>query len=686
MQSGMPHNNHAYESLVDVLQYQSAMQPDAILYRFLTDDNQIETITYAQLAEKAKAFAVTLFSKGIQSGDRAILIYPPGLDLIAAYFGCLYAGIIAVPVYPPMNNYLVEKLQHILENSQAKILLTTTFIQKKLHQLTLLKKIAHLPIVKKIAKYYWSKQVELTEWDVDTLAWLATDSISLTEANQWLHSSSDAKQLAFLQYTSGSTGHPKGVAISHGNLLHNLAILEKVCHATKNSIGVNWVPPYHDMGLIGTILLPVFTGFPSVLMSPMTFLRNPYKWLKGISDYRATICAAPNFAYDYCVKKIKEQDKSQLDLSSWEVAINGAEPIHLETLNAFYQAFKKCGLRQEALFPSYGLAEATLYVSGAGALQGYQSHYFSEQQIKNNRVTLSSENSPDAKVLISCGYPEQDIRIVNPETNEPCQSDQIGEIWIKGPCVAQGYWQREEETAATFRALLGSDYYLRSGDLGFIYEDQLYVTGRIKDLIIIHGVNYYPQDIEDTVNHCDPAIRKGCCAALSVNVDGKEQVVIVLEVNAAETNYSDLCNNISQAVLKQHELIVYSIILIPPKTLPKTTSGKLRRRDTKSLFENKQLSPLFSWNMSLHEKSREPMTSIESELCDLGRELLGRPIGVEESFAQLGVDSLLAVQLISRIRDKYDIELPIQSFFEKRNIVELAPLIVEMKKQRDENE
>lgn len=691
MQILLPHTMHPCESLVDVLQYWSTHQPEAVIYRFLTDeDNQAETLTYGQLAQQAKAIAALLQEKGIQPKDRVILIYPPGLELIAAYFGCLYAGVIAVPVYPPLNHYLVEKLQRILVNSQAKLLLTTTTIQHKLKQLKLLKKILHLPLLEKIAKQYWSKQVDLTAWDCEKITWLTTDDIVLKNASLWRPPTITANQLAFLQYTSGSTGHPKGVEISHGNLLHNLSILHQVTHANKKSSGANWVPPYHDMGLIGAILLPVFVGFTSTLMSPLSFLRRPYRWLKAITDFQATICTAPDFAYDYCVRKISEEEKSKLNLSCWEVAINGAEPIHLETLERFYEAFKNCGLRKEAFCPSYGLAEATLIVSGSEYLGGFQYHYFSTEELKNNRVLLVEKNHPNAKALVSSGMPKQDLFIVHPKTHRLCKEHEIGEIWIHSASVAQGYWQQQDETESTFHAHITGDpdqiNYLRTGDLGFLYQKQLYVTGRIKDLIIIHGMNYYPQDIEKTVNHSQTEIRSGGTTVFTVNVNGEEKLVIVSEVKSElKETHQKICELLCQVILEQHEIPVYSIVLISPKTLPKTTSGKLRRRYTKELFETKKLISIFQWQadgLNLKpSKQDKSMTPTESFLCTMCSNLIGRPIYVHDSFAQLGIDSLLATQVLTRIRDQYDLEIPIQSLFECRNISELAQLIIKLQKE-----
>lgn len=651
----IPETHQTCETLIDVLEYGAQYKPDTLIYQFLTEAaSQIQTLSYQGLAQKAKAIALTLKKSGVEKGERAILIYEPGLELIAAYFGCLYAGVIAVPVYPPLNVYLVEKLQRVIENSESRVLLTSSSIQKKLQQLKFFKSMVHLPFIKNLALKYGSKKLALTNWDLEKLTWITTDNIDLSFAKDWKLLSISQNDLAFLQYTSGSTAHPKGVMISHGNLLDNLSILHRVCRVNKESVGMNWLPPYHDMGLIGTILLPFFVGFKSILMPPLIFLRNPKKWLQAITDYQATIMAAPNFAYDYCVKKISDEDKKNLDLASWKVAINGAEPIHVQSLENFYQSFKQCGFRKEAFMPSYGLAEATLYVSGASYFQGYKEFNYGKKRI------------------VSCGQPSQQVIIVNPDSNEVCEEHKEGEIWIKGPSVAKGYWGLPEETKKTFHA---NQDYLRTGDLGFLYQGELFVTGRIKDLIIIHGKNYYPQDFELTAEQCHSQLRKGAVAAFSIAEENEEQCVIVAEINSAK-NYKEIAALIAERIWMVYECPVAHIIFISPRELPKTTSGKLRRKYTKELFESNQLPMLYHWQQDVSSESfKLSENPIESELQKMCYELMNRSVGIQDNLAELGVDSLLATQILSRIRAKFEIELPIQDLFACKTLKELAEKI-----------
>lgn len=686
MQIALPETDVFCSSLMEVLEYRSKTHPDKVLYRFLSDkdENLSETLTYRELADRARLIASALQQENLRLGDRAILIYPPGFDLIAAFFGCLYAGVIAVPVYPPLNSYLVEKVQRVLENCQAKLLLTNVAVQNQLSKLKLLKKLSQTPFLNQVAKHYWPDKLELAQWDIEKISWLTTDNLSSKMSELYHTVSIGEDTLAFLQYTSGSTGHPKGVMISHGNLMHNMTLLHKQCGVNSTTMGASWLPPYHDMGLIGSILTPFFCGGSTVLMSPISFLSTPVKWLKAITTYRATVCSAPNFAYDYCARKIADKDKSTLDLSSWKVAINGAEPINIQTLERFYEAFKQCGLRKETLFPSYGLAEATLFVSGTHLKNNKNN--FSVSSLKKNIVKITDDES-DGKKLVSCGKPSQDLCIVDRESHLKCSPEEIGEIWIKGPSVAKGYWQLEKKTRHTFHAQIQGEFddYMRTGDLGFLYQGELYITGRIKDLIIIHGANYYPQDFEETVNHADPFVRKGTSVAFSIEEDGSEKLVIVAEVDVKnDVSYSKVRENVINALVEQHEVPPYAIIFIKPKTLPKTTSGKLRRSTTKKLFEEKNLSVIDQWFQTDHQADTkdEALTPIQEKLVTMCVELFQRRISLDESFANLGVDSLLATQILSRIRDQFDIEVSIHSLFECKNLRDLSILITNLERDQ----
>ena len=464
-------------TLVQLVRHRARCQANDIAFTYLVDGEDEEIhLTYQELDRKARAIGAWLESLGL-AGQRALLLYPPGLDFITGFFGCLYAGVIAVPVYPPRRNRSMARIQAIADDARARVALTT---EEVLHRVEPL--IDATPHLKH-------------------LAWLDTSHVPHAIDQQWQMPHVHADTLAFLQYTSGSTGSPKGVVLSHANLLHNSALISYAFEHTQSVVGVFWLPSYHDMGLIGGILQPLYIGRPNVLMSPMTFLQKPYRWLSAISRFRGTTSGGPNFAYDLCVRKITPEQRKTLDLSCWQVAFNGAEPVRAETLARFAEVFGPCGFRREAFYPCYGLAEATLLVSGSHVARPPLVEAFAAKAIANGRVMSVPADDPDAHRLVGCGrtLPDQKIVIADPETQTIASPGRVGEIWVQGPSVAQGYWQQPEPSEATFRAYLrdtGEGPFLRTGDVGFLQAGELYVTGRLKDLIIIRGVNYYPQDLE----------------------------------------------------------------------------------------------------------------------------------------------------------------------------------------------
>jgi 8-amino-7-oxononanoate synthase len=441
--------------------------------------------------------------------------------------------------------------------------------------------------------------------DLMRVEWVPTDRLPDAAEAFWTQPAITPETLAFLQYTSGSTGTPKGVMLSHANLLHNCALIAYSFEHTRSLSGVFWLPSYHDMGLVGGILQPVYMGRPNVIMSPMAFLQKPVRWLQAISRYGATTSGGPNFAYDLCLRKVTPEQRDQLDLSSWNVAFNGAEPVRVETIERFSEYFAPCGFRPEAFYPCYGLAEATLLVSGGQKWLRPRTEHFDLRRLEQDEAIVVPADATNARTLVSCGHdlPDQQIAIVDPHTFHPLANGRIGEIWLTGPSVAQGYWKRPVETEQTFRARLADgspEHYLRTGDLGFMAGGELYVTGRVKDLIIVRGVNHYPQDIELTVEHCDAALRPNSGAAFTIEAQGRPQLVLVQELERGfKGELSHLINTIREAVVRDHELVLDAIVLVKAGSIPKTSSGKIQRHAARQAFTKGTLKVIDQWGAEL---------------------------------------------------------------------------------------
>ena len=552
-------------TFVELLRWRAYTQPERLACTFLRDGESEEiSLTYEALDRRARAIGVWLQSVGAE-GERVLLLYPAGVEFIAAFFGCLYAGAIAVPVYPPRARKELSRLEAIMADAQATVALTIAPILSRVEPL-------------------------LTQASfLQEMRWAATDSFG-DIAEHWREPVLDGSTLAFLQYTSGSTAAPKGVMVSHGNLLHNEQMIQKACGHTEQSTFVGWLPLYHDMGLIGNVLQPIYVGARSVLMSPLDFLQRPVRWLQAITRFKARSSGGPNFAYDLCVRKITPEQRGNLDLSSWSLAFNGAEPIRPETIERFIAAFGSCGFRREAFYPCYGLAEATLFVSGGSKALHPVVRTFQSAALEYNQVAVAVENEGN-RTIAGCGHAwlGQQIVIADPETLTRCLPDQVGEILVSGPSVAQGYWRKPDETKRTFQAYLadtGEGPFLCTGDLGFLQDSELFVTGRLKDLIIIRGHNYYPQDIEQIAEQSHSALRPSCSAAFSVNIDSEERLVIVAEI---ERRYSNLCadevvETIRRAVIEQYGAQVHGIALIKSGSIPRTTSGKIKRHACREGF------------------------------------------------------------------------------------------------------
>ena len=578
-------------TLVEMVRHRARTQPKDIAFSYLVD-GELEQVdlTYEELDRQARAIGAWLMSRGL-AGERALLLYPAGLEFIAGFLGCLYAGVVAVPVYPPRRNRSMTRIQAIADDAEAKVALTTDAVLSRVESL-----IDETPHLKQ-------------------LTWLDTCHVPAGMDRQWNLPDIHGETLAFLQYTSGSTGTPKGVVLNHASLVHNSALIAHAFEHTRTSLGVFWLPSYHDMGLIGGILQPIYVGRTNVLMSPMTFLQKPFRWLSAITRFRATSAGGPNFAYEHCIQKVTPEQQKQLDLSSWKLAFNGAEPVRAETLRRFAEKFAPCGFRAEAFYPCFGLAEATLIVSGGYVAKPPIIRSFDSVAITQGKVREVAGGSPTARDLVGCGQtlPDQKIVIADPETGTTCSTGEIGEIWVSGPSMAQGYWKRPDVTETMFHAHLkdtGDGPFLRTGDLGFMLDGELFVTGRLKDLIILRGVNYYPQDIELTVQRCHPRLRTDCGAAFALEKDGREQLVLVFEVERhKQGQFGEVYQAIRRAVAGEHDLNVDAIMLIRAGTVPKTSSGKIQRHACRQGYLDGTLDVVGLWQLG---DAEEPAANLPS--------------------------------------------------------------------------
>ncbi len=694
------HSDSAFESstLLELLSRRALQQPERRAYTFLID-GEVEGVhlTYEELDRKARAMGALLQQRA-ERGSRALLVYPSDLEFIIAFFGCLYGGLIAVPTYPPQTRTRrsLAKLHVIMNDVQPSVVLTTEALSSMVESLF--------------------AQAQ----DMEIAPLISTDTINPALAQDWQDPVVDGNTLAFLQYTSGSTGMPKGVMLTHGNLLHNGALIYHHFGIKPHYQGLSWLPLYHDMGLIGMTIQALYSGVQSTIMSPVAFLQRPIRWLRAISNAGAhVVSGAPNFAYDLCVRKITPEQKETLDLTNWDIAFNGAEPVRQETMERFAQAFAPCGFRWEAFHPCYGLAEASLMVSGvqAGAVSTSQTVQVSA--LEENRVVIveptASDDEESTRTFVSSGrVPQgQEVIIVNPDTCVPCQPDQVGEIWVSGPSIAQGYWQKPAETLYTFRAHLadtGEGPFLRTGDLGFMYDGELFVTGRLKDLIIIRGRNHYPQDIELTVEQSHPVLRPGSGVAFSIDAMSEEQLVIVQEVERhyRHVNLDEVFETMRQAVAEHHELQVYAIVLVKTGSILKTSSGKLQRNASRQAFLASTLDVVKQWTLGegpslareLEDVSleappengkhiRESLFAVEPlerqrllEYYILGKiaaalKISSSRLDAQQPLNSLGLDSLTAVELKNWIEAELNVEVPITIFLQEPTIAQFSAQLLE---------
>ncbi|MET9633262.1 fatty acyl-AMP ligase [Lentzea sp. NPDC006480] len=563
------------ESILSSFSRLRACDPDRRMFTFVDEKGDDEaTRTVRELGEAADRVVESLRAKGLQPGDRVLLVYPPSLDFVEAFLGCLAAGVIPVPVYPP-NPFKLKKdlatFTAIAENSGARCVLTSSAYDRS-------------RMAGSVTSFFSS---DAPKWP--SLAWYRTDKLRPASTPRW-HEPAGPHETALLQYTSGSTSTPKGVMLSHGNLAHEVLANAADLGLGPGTRGVFWVPQYHDLGLISVILSTIAGNSTTTLMSPLTFLQRPAVWFDVMSRVRATHTAAPNFAFELSVRKTTADQRAQWDLSALRVIMSAAEPIRPATVAAFFDAFEPSGVDSEVFFPAYGLAEHSVSVS----MGGKATLHVDKEALESGHVVPSEQGVP----YIGCGRitkPGAVVRIVDPAACVPVPEGRVGEIWVDSPTKGQGYWGMEQETLRTFRARIEGDdrEYLRTGDLGFLHEGELFVTGRSKDLIIVRGRNMYPADIEDSVRDCHPMIRPGGLAAFAVGTDEGEQLVLFVETRqdkVSSAQLDEIRESVRRRVYEDHQLGCHAIVIGPVGTVRKTTSGKVRRLACKQAFESGEVA------------------------------------------------------------------------------------------------
>lgn len=644
-------------TIVDKLRFHSMNTPDSKAFIFLGDgETEKDACSYALLMTKAKAIASQIqHLRDDRNPPRVLLSYAAGLDFIYGFFACLILGFIAVPSYPLRNNHHAKRVQAILDDCQPDIILGT---QESLSPMR--------------------ENLQFSHYN-----YLETEKIPDSFAQHFIEVPVSPSDLVFLQYTSGSTGDPKGVMVSHGNVVANMRVIHNLFRAGANDIVICWIPMQHDMGLLGNVLSTVFRGALLVLMPPAAFIENPSRWLKALSKYKAQGISGPDFGYRLCVEHISDSVLQDLDLSSMEMAISGSEPIRVDTIKRFSEKFSQVGFNSHVLHPSYGMAETTLMVSGNRKNPDVQC------LCVNKKMFLQGVIQPDSEgdlTLVSSGLPHPDfvLHIVHPDSCTKLPDNTIGEIWVHGPSVAQGYWNKPALTKTQFQAQLPNDdkLYLRTGDLGFIYQDELFVTGRLKDLIILQGKNFYPQDIELAVESASPAIRPGCSAAFSIEINQQEHVVIVAEIErtARKSDFREIFKQIRFHLGLHSEISPYSIQLLKPARALRTTSGKIQRQATKAAYLANTLDILASDDLLSIAKHNLTPAQISFDIAQMIEKIL--PIELQKDdfskeITSLGTSSLYGFIFLQQLQTYVgpSVHLTPQCLLEYPSIEKLADYI-----------
>ncbi|WP_231602882.1 AMP-binding protein [Neorhodopirellula pilleata] len=720
-------------TLVDILSSRSETCPERIAFRFLEDESDSTTISYFALDRAARRIAAGL-QQQVEPGSSVALVFPPGLDFIKSFLGCLYAGVLAIPATYPKPKRPSARLSAIVEDARPSAVLATR------------------RVVDLIGDSAVSNQL-------GDPTWLSSDDLEANPHSNWKKQNVQPSDLAFLQYTSGSTKDPRGVMVSHGNILQNLEMIRQGFQLSHHvgQVGVCWLPAYHDMGLIGGILESLYIGGTTVLMSPLAFLQRPSRWLRAISDHRAVVSGGPNFAFELCMRKIKPEELEGVDLSSWEVAFSGAEPIRATTMRRFAQTYGRYGFSKSAFYPCYGLAEATLLVTGGNGPGEIATCTVDAVELQKNgravdaKPTHSSDGQPPSEStassieFVDCGRApmDEEVLVVDPETCLPCHDNQVGEIWVRGGNVAQGYRNRPVDNEAIFSARLADgrpDAFLRTGDLGFLRKGSLFVTGRRNELIIIRGRNHYPHDLEATVQSGSPHLIPGGGSAFLIDRGGDDHLVLVQEVDrgSKQEDWQQIIPEIRRSVTAEHDVFVHEVILIRMGTLPRTTSGKVRYSEVKQQYTQGELAIVHQWSVGQSVNSsaafadaatgdanrhdRDGVSSVPSaedieaaSMNDLMRRLAATPPGDQEAiaeelemfltqwliytsgtndqdfdpdrpFAEYGLDSLSSMELIAQLEKNLKLKLSPTIAWTYPNPSSLASHLAELHRQQWESE
>ena len=606
-----------HSTIVDALNDAVAKRPSGIAFTFLDGDREI-SITYLELMTKARAIAVAMRSS-VTPGDRVALLYPAGIDFIEAFFACMYAEVIAIPVHPPQNPELTTSLQRVNESLEPALWLSTTIVLDKLKKLFSVKR----PVLNKIVTIFSGDKpfdgTPSNPYDLEKLPWFTTEKIDAALAVRFRQPVINPDAVALLQYTSDTLGHPKGVMLTHSNMAHNLEMNRMDTELHASDVCVSWLPPFHNIGLIIGILQPIYSQIPVYLMTSRAFFERPGRWLQAISKYKATISGAPDFAYQLCLSAMKPEEKNLLDLSSWEIAFCSGESVRPTTLDNFYKAFRSCGVRKEIFYPAYGLTETTVYALGSKRNMGAQLKHVDKDALALQKIVPVTPYVATAQAVISYTNNAhfQQVRIINPDTLIECAEGELGEIWLKSPSVAVGYWKQPTETKKTFQNFINDEGpFLRTGDLGYKQQDnQVIVTGRQKELIIIDGKNYFPHDIEYSVSRCHSDLTPGGLAALGTKKNGAEQLIIIAEVDEISGERANaIFSTIRRRVSDNYGIRVYSIFLIPRKMIKKTLGGKIRRSEIRKRYFDNNLEPLYQWTEKTIPATHKAFKPVEQKV------------------------------------------------------------------------